>query len=180
MPRIVAASTPEQIEIDATRRSIADVAAYLQEHIGQRPTAYLSGLKDVKTVGQWAAGEVTPRSSSSLRIRHAYQAVRLIVEAFGDETAKAWLFGINSQLDGEAPAFVLRHSELPEEITPIVRAARGFAELGHGPERIERTESLRKRVQSLERSQVNLERKIGELIEQLKPAMLGNSGKAAS
>jgi len=133
MPMIAAASSPDPIEIDVARKSIADIAAYLQQHIGQRPTAYLSGLKDAKTVGQWAAGRVTPRGAATLRLRHAYHAVRIIVEAFGYETAGAWLFGMNRQLDDEAPAFVLRHVELPEELTPVVRAARSFAESGRRP-----------------------------------------------
>lgn len=180
MSTTLAASTPAQIEIDATRMPIADIAAYLQEHIGQRPTAYLSGLKDAKTVGQWAGGQVAPRSLASLRLRHAYQAIRLIVEAFGDETAGAWLFGMNSHLDDEAPAFVLRHCELPEEITPVVRAARSFAELGHGPDRVEHAESLGERIAVLERSQADLERQITELVKRLKPVLLRQSGRAVS
>ena len=130
MPTTVEASSPEQIEIDAVRMSTADIAAYLQEHLGQKFTAYLSGLNHAKTVGQWAAGKVTPRRIAGLRLRHAYQAVRLLVRAFGDETAIAWLFGINSQLGDEAAAFVLRHASLPEEMTPVVLAARSFAEGG--------------------------------------------------
>lgn len=134
MPATAEHITPSQIEIDALRSGISEIAAYLQEHLGQRLTAYLSGLKDPKTVGQWAMGRVEPRDVASLRLRHGYQAARLIAEAFGDETAKAWLFGSNSQLRGDAPAFVLRHGRLPEEITPVVLAAAGFAESGQALE----------------------------------------------
>lgn len=123
-------SAPGRIENDAARSEISKIAAYLQKRLGQKPTAYLSGLEDSKTVGQWAAGKAQPRDAASLRLRHAYQAARLIVEAFGDQTAKAWLFGTNSQLGDEAPAFVLRHGRLPEEVAPVVRAARSFAESG--------------------------------------------------
>lgn len=151
MSTITPATLPKQIEIDATRSSIADVTAYLQKHLGQRLTAYLSGLKDAKTVGQWAAGKVTPRDAASLRLRHAYQAVRLLVEAFGDETAKAWLFGINSQLDDEAPAFVLRHARLPDEITPVVVAARSFSESGHRPRALTDIEDVKRDPEELRR-----------------------------
>lgn len=144
MPTITSVASPKQIETEATRTSIADIAAFLQAHLGQRPTAYLSGLKDAKTVGQWGAGKVIPRDPAALRLRHAYQAVRLLAEAFGDETAKAWLFGINSQLDGEAPAFVLRHATLPEEVSPVIRAARSFAEGGHGSRTWSEAAGLRK------------------------------------
>jgi len=132
MPVTVERMTPKRIEIDATRSEISQLAAYLQEHLGQRVAAYLSGLKDPKMVGQWAKGKVQPRDAASLRLRHGYRAARLIAEAFGDETAKAWLFGSNSQLSGEAPAAVLRHARLPEEVTPVVLAASGFVESGHG------------------------------------------------
>jgi hypothetical protein len=132
MPTTAARTAPSRIEIDAVRSEISEIAAYLQERLGQRLTAYLSGLKDPKTVGQWAMGKVEPRDVASLRLRHGYQAARLIEDAFGDETAKAWLFGSNSQLRGEAPAFVLRHGRLPEDVTPVVRAAAGFVESGHG------------------------------------------------
>jgi hypothetical protein len=179
VPATADPDTPEQIEIDAARTPVAGIAAFLQEHVGQRPTAYLSGLKDAKTVGQWAAGRVTPRDAAALRLRHAYQAVRLLAEGFGDETASAWLFGINSHLGGEAPAFVLRHAELPEEITPVVLAARSFAESGatrrakehtkDAPvsrwEAVQRARNLASeiadRIRDLERSQARLE----ELIE---------------
>jgi len=132
MPTTAEHPRPSQIEIDAARSGISEIAAFLQEHLGQRVTAYLSGLKDHKTVGQWAKGRVEPRDAASLRLRHGYQAARLIGEAFGDETAKAWLFGSNRQLRGEAPATVLRHGRLPEDVTPVVLAATGFAESAHG------------------------------------------------
>lgn len=173
MPTTTELSTLEQIENDAAKRSTAEIATYLQAHLGQRPTAYLSGLKDAKTVGQWAAGKVTPRSSASLRLRHAYQAARVLVEAFGDETAQAWFFGTNSQLGGEAPAFVLRHAELPEEVAPIVRAAASFAETGHG-------QGLQERIMALERRQADLRREIRELMERLELASLGNTDKGVT
>lgn len=190
MPTIAPAILPEQIEIEATRSSIAEITAYLQEHLGQRLTAYVSGLKDAKTVGQWAAGKVTPRNAANFRLRHAYQAVRLLVEAFGDETAKAWIFGVNSQLDDEAPGFVLRHAERPDALSPVVRAALGFVETAQGlhpgdsagANRVVaaagRDTDLARRVASLERSQAALEERIEDLLEELrKPAHAGRSGR---
>lgn len=121
---------PGQIESETARTDISAIAGYLQEHLGQKVTAYLSGLKDTKTVGQWVAGKSHPRDAAALRLRNAYQAARLIEDAFGDQTTKAWLFGINSHLGDEAPALVLRRGRSPEEVAPVVRAARAFAENG--------------------------------------------------
>lgn len=163
-----------EIEADAARIDIAKIAAYLQEHIGQQPTAYLGGLKDTKTVGQWAAGKVHPRDTASLRLRHAYHATRLLVESFGDETAKAWLFGTNSHLGDEAPAFVLRHARLPEEVTPIVRAARAFAEPGRREPSLQaagasvRDQRLTDRIQQLERAQLDITRQLKDIINTLR------------
>jgi hypothetical protein len=119
----------ERIELDSTRGAISEIAAYLQGHLGQRVTAYLAGLTDPKMVGQWAAGKVHPRDLPSLRLRHAYQAARLLVEEFGDETARAWFFGTNTQLDDEAPAYLLRRAQTPEDVRPVLRAARRFVEV---------------------------------------------------
>ncbi len=116
------------IERQAVTSDIAKVAGYLQEHLGQKVTAYLSGVKDAKLVGQWAAGKVQPRPMPSFRLRSAYQAARYLVDAYGSETAQAWFFGRNSQLDGRAPAFALREGKDPEDWSFVVTAAKTFVE----------------------------------------------------
>ena len=116
------------IERQAVTSDIAKVAGYLQEHLGQKVTAYLSGVKDAKLVGQWAAGKVQPRPMPSFRLRSAYQAAHYLVDAYGNETAQAWFFGRNSQLDGRAPAFALREGKDPEDWSFVVSAAKTFVE----------------------------------------------------
>jgi hypothetical protein len=117
------------IERQAVTSDIAKVASYLQEHLGQKVTAYLSGVKDAKLVGQWAAGKVQPRPMPSFRLRSAYQAAHYLVDAYGSVTAQAWFFGRNSQLDGRAPAFVLREGKVPEDWGFVVTAAKAFVEM---------------------------------------------------
>jgi hypothetical protein len=109
--------------------SIREVAAYLQEHLGQKMTAYLSGLDHAKTVGLWVAGKSEPRDLASTRLRYAYQATRLLSESYGDETARAWFFGSNTYLDDEAPAYLLRHATSLEDLRQIIPAARAFVEI---------------------------------------------------
>src|SRR5438105_2983312 len=106
----------------------AKVAAYLQEHLGQKVTAYLSGAKDAKLVGQWAAGKVQPHPMMSFRLRSAYRAARYLVEAYGSETAQAWFCGRNSQLDDRAPAFALRKGTNLEDWSFVISAAKTFVE----------------------------------------------------
>lgn len=118
----------EIIERQAVTASITEVASYLQKNLGQRVTAYLSGVTDAKIVGQWAAGKVQPRSLPVFRLRSAYQAARYLVEAYGPEAAQAWFFGTNSHLDSQAPAAVLRRGETPEDWSGVVSAAKAFVE----------------------------------------------------
>jgi hypothetical protein len=166
-------NSTEIVERDATCLDIREVATYLQDHVGQRATAYVSGLKDSKVVGQWARGKVKPRDQAALRLRSGYLAVRLLVDAFGDDTAKAWLFGTNRQLDDQAPAMVLRHTGLPEEIVPVVQAARSFAESGRRAPAAEAEPNLGTRLRALERSHRQLEEQVHELLLQLSPRSRG-------
>ena len=122
-------SVQEHLSAEAVRLPIAEIASFMREHLGQRKTAYIGGVNDPKMVARWIAGHSTPRDRSQRRLREGYQAARLLVSAYGDETAKAWFFGSNTQLDGEAPAYVLRHARSWEELRLIVPAARAFLAL---------------------------------------------------
>ncbi len=62
-----------------------------------------------------------------MRARAAFQVARLLVDAYGERTARAWLLGSNSRLDDEAPAWLLRHAEDPGDLRMLVPVARAFA-----------------------------------------------------
>lgn len=114
------------IEDQASKQSNDEMARYLQNTLGQRVTAYICGLKDPKMVGQWGSKKVKPGHLAALRLRQAYEVVRLISEAYGPETASSWLFGSNSRLDSEAPAYVLRHARDWDAMRLVVPTARAF------------------------------------------------------
>src|SRR3954447_9138611 len=118
---------PATVSAEATRLGIDAVAAYLQQQLGQKLTAYLAGVADPKMVGRWAAGKAQPRDEREMRLRDAFKATRMLVEAFGAQTAKAWWVGSNTRLDDRAPAAVARHAGDPEELRLVVPAARAFA-----------------------------------------------------
>jgi hypothetical protein len=120
-------SSPEQVSDEAALLPIQEIVAYLQDHLGQRMTAYISGVKDPKMVARWISRQNLPRDESQIRLREGYQATRLLVDAYGDETAKAWLFGSNAELDSQAPAYMLRQARSWEDLRSIVPAARAFA-----------------------------------------------------
>lgn len=126
--RVAAADLRTQVEHEAVTAEIGDVAGYLQEHLGQSMTAYLSGLDRSKTVG-WVAGKSEPRDLPRMRLHYAYQATRILTDAYDDETARAWFFGSNTRLDDEAPAYLLRHGTSPDDLRLIIPAACAFVEV---------------------------------------------------
>jgi hypothetical protein len=121
------ADTVEEIEREAFTTPAAKIAAFLQDHLGQKLTAYVAGLTDPKAVGSWIREENAPRQQAVLRLRCAYQIVRMLVETYDDETAKAWLFGSNTRLNDEAPAYLLRNAASPDDLRQLVPTARAFA-----------------------------------------------------
>ncbi|HWH95042.1 MAG TPA: hypothetical protein VNT03_14365 [Baekduia sp.] len=118
---------PARVSDEATRLGIDVVATYLQEQLGQKLTAYVAGVADPKMVGRWAAGKAQPRDEREMRLRDAFKATRMLVEAFGPQTAKAWWVGSNTRLDDRAPAAVVRNATDPEALRFVVPAARAFA-----------------------------------------------------
>jgi hypothetical protein len=119
---------PEQVSAEAARLPIAEITRFLREHLGGRMTAYISGVNDPKMVNRWIVGRSTPRPQPQSRLRESYQAARLLVSVYGDETARAWFNGSNAQLEDQAPAFVLRKARNWEDLRRVVPAARAFVE----------------------------------------------------
>lgn len=134
--RLGASADPLDLSEEAISRSAvlaepSEMAEFLQGHLGQKLTAYVAGLKDVKTVGQWARGKVEPPALTRERLRAAFHATELLAVRYGDEAAQGWFFGANSSLDYRAPAAVLREAETPEELALIVPLARAFVRGAH-------------------------------------------------
>jgi hypothetical protein len=127
MTLILDAGKVEQIEREATTSKLPKIADFLQNQIGQKLTAYVAGLTDPKAVGSWIRGENDPRQPADMRLRYAYQVVRMLTEAYDAETAKAWLFGSNTRLNDEAPAYLLRNAKAVDDLRQLVPTARAFA-----------------------------------------------------
>lgn len=127
MSATMTAGKLEQIERDAATTKLPKVASYLQDTLGQKLTAYVAGLTDPKSVGAWIRGVNDPRETTVMRLRCAYQAVRMLVEAYDADTAKAWLLGTNTRLNDEAPAYLLRNAQAVDDLRQLVPTARAFA-----------------------------------------------------
>jgi hypothetical protein len=114
-------SEPEE-EDDMT-----NVLSYLKQHLGAGVTAYVSGAEDPGVVEKWLAGAEQLDASQEFRLRRAYDAARCVVEAYDDETAMQWFFGMNPSLADAAPAYVLRHGS-QNDWEVVLPAALEFAE----------------------------------------------------
>jgi len=129
MPVLTPAAA-DLLEHQASALESSEIAAYLQEQLGQRMTAFLVGLGDSRQIGRYARSESRPSEVSDRRLREGYKVVRMIVDAFDARTAKAWLFGTNARLDDAAPIEVLAAAQDGESFRAVIRAARQFASFG--------------------------------------------------
>lgn len=108
--------------------SIREIAAYMQETVGQRISAAIAGLADAKQIGRYTREDgPQPHATTERRLREGYKIVRMLVDSYDEETAKAWLFGTNSRLDDQAPIEVLGAATETAEFTTVVQVARQAA-----------------------------------------------------
>ena len=125
---VLTATAAQRLDDEAATLSIREIAAYLQETLGQRITAAIAGLGDTRQVGRYAREDgPQPHPAAERRLREGYKIVRMLVDTYDDKTARAWLFGTNTRLDDQAPIEVLGAAAESAEFTAVVRAARQVA-----------------------------------------------------
>lgn len=118
----------QRLDDEATTRSIREIAAYLQDTVGQRVAAAIAGLGDARQIGRYAHEDgPEPHGTTERRLREGYKAVRMLVDAYNAKTARAWLFGTNTRLDDRAPIEMLGAATETSEFAAVVRAARQVA-----------------------------------------------------
>jgi hypothetical protein len=105
--------------------SIHEIAALLYERLGPHVTAYLADA-DPQQIAAYAHGADVPLVHAR-RLRAGFKIVREIEAAYDTATAKAWLFGTNTDLDEQAPIEVIRAATSAEQCAEVWRAARAFA-----------------------------------------------------
>ena len=121
-PRQPAGSTAHA---GSVRAGIDEVAASLQEMLGQKLTAVVAGVTDARAVGDWARGVRRPHPKAEARLRHAHQIANLLAQVETPQTVRAWFIGMNPELDDHPPALAIA-----EEPTRVLQVARAF--LNHG------------------------------------------------
>ncbi len=101
---------------------IADIAGFLQEMLGQKLVAYIAGVSDPKTVGNWVRGEQAPRTEADHRLRTAFQIFHLLQGEESPHTVRAWFVGLNPQLDDDTPVDAIREGRAKD----VLVAARAY------------------------------------------------------
>ncbi|WP_132992568.1 hypothetical protein [Gordonia zhaorongruii] len=123
-------------DLDAHNRAIkmsdAELASATREMLGAKLTAYLGGVKNTRTVSQWADGVVQIRNSNARgRLVLAYRVAILISERDSARVAQSWFQGMNPMLDDQAPARVLVNADpAGKDAAHVLTAARQFAAVG--------------------------------------------------
>lgn len=112
---------------DATVRPVAEIVHYLQEQVGPRIAAGIAGLAEAEQIASYARGTASPPATAERRLRAGYESVRMLVDAYGEQTARAWLFGTNVRLDDQAPIDVLGAARETSEFEAVMEAARESA-----------------------------------------------------
>ncbi|WP_329167279.1 XRE family transcriptional regulator (plasmid) [Streptomyces sp. NBC_01717] len=107
---------------DTAQQAIADIARFLQDNFSQRVTAYVAGIEDAKQVGKWCKAQNAPRFDSEVRLRTAYQIFRIIEGAENCHTARAWMIGMNPQLEDDSPLQAIAEDRFKD----VMAAARSY------------------------------------------------------
>lgn len=107
---------------DTTEQSIAGIARFLQDTFSQRVVAFIAGIEDPKQVGKWCREQNAPRFDSEMRLRTAYQIFKFIENAENLHTARAWMIGMNPQLDDDSPL----EAVAGERYKDVMTAARAY------------------------------------------------------
>ena len=127
MPPLTATAL-EALNRDGDELDLEAITGYLREQLGERMTRYLAGAElavpDHPTTGGHPSVAYKERD---WRLRGGYKIVRMVVEAYDAATARAWLFGTNSELGDEAPIELLREARPTGRLDQILHAARTFA-----------------------------------------------------
>lgn len=123
--RVLVTAASDRLDAEAATQSLPEIASYLQNTLGQRTAAAIAGLGDAKQIGRYARTDgPSPQTTTERRLREGYKVVRMLVDAYDDKTARAWLLGTNTRLDDRTPIEVLGKAKDTTEFVSVVQAAR--------------------------------------------------------
>jgi hypothetical protein len=107
------------------KRPMPEIVKQLVGIIGRKLTAYIGGVRDVRTVDQWMKeGELS--GDAEQRLRFAFELVRMLAEREDPSVIQSWLTGLNPELGDRVPLRLMRDNDLETVAAEIMGAARAF------------------------------------------------------
>ena len=126
---VATASTLPRPGLEAHRQAIMlpfpKLVAELAKIIGRKLSAYVAGVKDVRTVDGWIKGN-SAYGDAEERLRLAFQVVRTLSDHDSPRIIQAWLAGVNPELGDRVPLRLLREGDLNVVGPEVMAAARAF------------------------------------------------------
>ena len=122
-------STAVKMHHKAINTDLETMASTLVAVMGRAIIAGIVGIRNPKTISRWASGEVTSVRDrySEERLIATYQVVSLLMEAYGKDTIRSFMLGMNPVLNDESPAVALRDGDY----NGAMNAARNFMAGGY-------------------------------------------------
>lgn len=111
---------------DAMRLDFPVLVKELKELLGPKLVAYVAGVRETRTVREWAEGAKVKSTEVEPRLRMTYRVARLIADHDGPSITQSWFQGLNPQLEECSPARLLREEDLDESGPKVLAAARAF------------------------------------------------------
>jgi hypothetical protein len=93
-------------------RSASELAAELQDLLGQKVVAFALGDRDPKTIGRYARADRQPDDAAHRRLVDLHGVVQILKTGMRAETVKSWMLGANPRLDGRAPVELLHDDDV--------------------------------------------------------------------
>lgn len=110
-----------------TRMSEQQLVAQLRELLGVQLVAAIAGVKQTRTIHDWAEGRRAVRAGAVIpRLRLTLVVAQMIAEVETPPVLQAWLQGLNPDLDDRSPARLLKDGDLEDEGPQVLAAARSF------------------------------------------------------
>ena len=126
---MVAATTLPRPGLEAHREAVSlpfpELVSRLTGYIGRKLSAYVGGVKDVRTVDGWTKGNA-PYGDAEDRLRMTFQVVRTLIDHDPPRIVQAWMTGVNPELGDRIPVRLLREGDLSIIGPEVMAAARAF------------------------------------------------------
>ena len=106
---------------DSIRRSPAELAAELVEHVGATVVAAMTGKRRTAPY-RWARGDTQPSPETLVRLRLGWRVWQTIQQEQGPDVALAWLVGANPRLGEQTPVTAIREGRDAD----VLGAAKAF------------------------------------------------------